>query len=299
MTTTCRVSVVIGTLNQCETLQKVLPFYEKQEQVAGQFELIIVDSTSTDGSHSFLSQYTPTYPFRYIQQPNTGKAAARNRAAREASGEILLITDADMIPHPGLIRAHIEAHTRYNAPVCLEGVAWNLAALTWPPDMSKATPQVGTHPASGKRLGWYYFLTGNVSLPKEVFDEENGFNEIFKGYGWEDLELGYRLSQRNIPLYYLREAQNYHYHVINQDDDIVRHEPKGKSARIMLALHPTLRWFLGFNPFSCWVFAAITEQSWLYRAIRRIYDGKKSGKIKAIAHWFLKEHRYHKGARSV
>ena len=74
----------------------------------------------------------------------------------------------------------------------------------------------------GAKLGWYYFLTGNVSFPKSWFEKEGGFSEDFQNYGWEDLELGYRFSQKKYPHYYLKKAVNYHYHVISEEEEIKR-----------------------------------------------------------------------------
>ena len=81
-------------------------------------------------------------------------------------------------------------------------------------------------------MGWYYFLTGNISFPKALFEEEQGFSEDFLNYGWEDLELGYRFKKRNIPLYYLTTAVNYHYHVITDKEKSERKLNMGQSAQI-------------------------------------------------------------------
>ena len=41
----------------------------------------------------------------------------------------------------------------------------------------------------GDRLDWYYFLTGNIWFPVDIFNIESGFSLDFKSYGWEDLDL--------------------------------------------------------------------------------------------------------------
>ncbi|RLL46918.1 glycosyltransferase [Oceanobacillus piezotolerans] len=45
----------------------------------------------------------------------------------------------------------------------------------------------------GFQFPWMAFLTGNVSLRKDLLDKAGLFNEKFVGYGYEDWELGYRL----------------------------------------------------------------------------------------------------------
>ncbi len=43
---------------------------------------------------------------------------------------------------------------------------------------------------------WIAFLTGNVSVPKSLINLTGAFDEDFKGYGFEDWELGYRLHEK-------------------------------------------------------------------------------------------------------
>ncbi len=293
---TPKISVIIGTYNQCSILQKVLPYYEHQSAKPESFEVVVVDSTSNDGSVEFLKSYKPNFQFSYKIQENNGKAGARNTAAKLAKGTILLITDADMIPGENFIQGHIDAHQNATKPACFEGLAWNLKTLDFPPDPATLTPQVGRHPGHMVRLGWYYFLTGNISIPKELFWANNGFDETFKGYGWEDLELGYRLSKQKVPLYYLKTAVNYHYHVISVEDEIERNEEKGKSALMLLRLHPELKWFLGLNPISCYVFPRISKNSKLYAFFENTCYQSKNKLLKNIGTWFLKEYRYLTGA---
>ena len=291
-----KASIVIGTLNQCEVLKKVLPFYEELNTSKEEFEVIVVDSTSNDGSIEFLESFKPKFNFKYHIQKNDGKASARNKAASMATGHLLIITDADMIPGKDFVQGHLDAHRSTDKECCFEGLAWNLKTLEFPPKTETLTPQVGTHPKHMSSLGWYYFLTGNVSVPKTLFDEEKGFNELFKGYGWEDLELGYRLSRKKIPLYYLKTSVNYHYHIINNDDFIKRNVLKGESAKLFLKLHPELKWFLGFNPISTFIFPRIKEGSWLFNFFSNYCYKHSLTFLDSIGFWFLQEYYYQKGA---
>jgi len=290
-----QISVVIGTLNQREVLEKVLLSFDEQTLPKDQFEVIVVDSSSTDSTASFLAQFKPQYKFRYTIQPNQGKAAARNRGAKEAQAPILLITDADMIAHPELLETHVKAHQFAKKATCFEGLTFNMDRLAWPVTQAQLTPYIQRDLKPFSKLGWYYFLTGNLSLPKAVFDTFEGFNELFKGYGWEDLELGYRLSKKNIPLIYLKQAVNYHYHVVSELDEMSRNVAKGQSARIFLNLHPELKWFLGLNPISRWVFPAIKPHHFIYKKAQEWFERPTHDKRRRFGAWFLKEHAYLKG----
>lgn len=60
-------------------------------------EIVIVDDASTDGTQAILRRLASDHPtVRVIERPNaTGAAAARNLAAREATGDFILLQDAD------------------------------------------------------------------------------------------------------------------------------------------------------------------------------------------------------------
>ncbi|WP_179295385.1 glycosyltransferase family 2 protein [Bacillus sp. FJAT-45350] len=59
-------------------------------------------------------------------------------------------------------------------------------------------------------LPWLAFLSGNVSLTKASFDEAGWYDERFKGYGWEDRELGYRLHKLGKQFVFEKMAISYH-----------------------------------------------------------------------------------------
>jgi len=288
------ISVVMGCYNQKEVLSLVLPEYAHQTLAKALFEVIVVDSSSNDGTSEWLTDLKPDFNFVPIIKPNTGKASARNTGVAHARGRWIIICDADMIPDPQFVQTHLEAHQHTSVPSCFEGLAWNMSALNWPPIRQQLTPQVGTHPKNMAKLGWYYFLTGNLSFPKILFMDFNGFDTAFTGYGWEDLELGYRFSKAGVPLRYLHNAINYHYHVVLPEDELPRCEDKGKSARYMLSKHPELKLFLGLNPFSVWTFPRFKKEGDFY--IKMTQWLQKDGTYyKKFALWFLKEYHYLRG----
>ena len=290
-----KISVVIGTYNQSEVLQKVLPEYENQLCDKNDYEVILVDSSSSDSTHQFLQSFKPTFNFKYLIQENKGKASARNEGAKLAYGQYLIVTDADMIPSPTFVSAHLQAHIDAKQECCFEGLAWNMSKLEWPIKQAQLTPQVGTFPKNMSKLGWYYFLTGNLSLSKNLFFKNNGFDERFQSYGWEDLELGYRLSKQKVKLFYLKPSVNYHYHVITKEEEVLRCLKKGESSLLFLKLHPELKWFLGFNPISKFIFPRISKSSFLYKLFTTFFKSNNRLK-KDFGFWFLKEWHYLNGA---
>ena len=292
MSASPKISVIIGCYNQVEVLQKMLSGFVFQ--TVHDFEVIVVDSSSSDGTDRFLEGWRPRYGFRYLIQENSGKTGARNSAVSMATAPLLLITDADMIPDPRLIETHLEAHASTKMPTCFEGSTWNMHVLSWPSAPENLYPYIRERLNAGDRLGWHYFLTGNLSLPTELFRRFHGFDMDFQGYGWEDIELGYRMSRAKVPLRYLPQAKNYHYHVVGDEDFMRREFKKGESAAVFLRKHPELKWFLGLNPLAVWLFNMSQEDRWLYRFATRWYQSSYRTP-KRFGRWLLGEYYYRKG----
>jgi glycosyltransferase involved in cell wall biosynthesis len=95
-----RLSVLIPVHNERQTLATVV---ESVMRVATPHEIIVVDDGSTDGSQEVAEQLRTTYPatVRYTLHPrNLGKGAALRTALAQATGDVVMIQDADLEYHP-------------------------------------------------------------------------------------------------------------------------------------------------------------------------------------------------------
>jgi len=59
------------------------------------FEWVIVDDGSTDGTEQSVASWAPFFPIRYFWKPNGGKHTAMNLGVAKAQGEFVLFFDSD------------------------------------------------------------------------------------------------------------------------------------------------------------------------------------------------------------
>src|ERR1700724_3503504 len=90
-----KLSVVMPVYNERATLRQVVA---RVLAVPLEIELICVDDGSADGSREILAQFQSEHPqIRILLQPrNMGKGAALHRGIQEASGDFVIIQDADL-----------------------------------------------------------------------------------------------------------------------------------------------------------------------------------------------------------
>ena len=93
------ISVIIPAYNAEKTLKNCLQSLE--QQTFKDFEIIVVNDGSTDQTPKILTASDPK--IKVINQKNAGAAAARNRGAKEAQGELIIFCDADLILKPKML----------------------------------------------------------------------------------------------------------------------------------------------------------------------------------------------------
>ncbi len=213
-----RVSVIVPTYNRADVLSKTLCAYAEQSGDHQICEVLVVDDGSKDHTASIVEQWTksPTMNVRYLKQENGGLSSARNHAIREAKGDLLLFGDDDIIPSRNMVANHVAWHRTHPEPKV--GV---LGLVAWAAEVN-ATPFMVWSGLYGPQFNFGYFKEGmeldfrhayfcNTSVKASFLAQHGVFSEGFRQYGWEDLELSYRLCSHGYRLLYNPEAVGYHY----------------------------------------------------------------------------------------
>src|SRR3989344_7580236 len=159
-------SIIIPVYNEKNTIKRILKLIEQVELKDIQKEIIIVDDKSTDGTRETLERLRDKYAIIF-KEKNEGKGAAIKQGFLRASGDIILIQDADLEYNPN-------EYSRLIGPI-LDGQA----------DVVYGSRFIGSDPHRGLFF-WHYignrFLTFlcNVVANLNLTDMETGFKAFKK-----------------------------------------------------------------------------------------------------------------------
>ncbi|MDR7555593.1 MAG: glycosyltransferase [Armatimonadota bacterium] len=226
-------SIVVSTYNCRDQLAALLADLAAQE---GAFEIVVVDDGSTDGTAEMLDGLAHPHPVRVLRQRNQGLAVARNRAARVARGRVLLFLDPDLRLAPGLVAAHLR-HYRGGALLAVQGRTVQDPATLQSTFMRAYYLLPDLAPRRRDDLSYAHVAARNFSVAREAFAAVGGFDETFRGYGFEDLDLAYRLKRAGVRIVYEPAAVVRHVHVLDLAAVMRRQREAGRNAVYLWRKH--------------------------------------------------------------
>ena len=127
-------SVIFSSHNGGNTLPLTLDAFMSLECPAQGVEFIAVDNASTDDTSEILSQYKKHLNFKVLFEPRRGKSYAVNTAIQNASGDLFVFTDDDVLPEPNWLIAFAEyANKNPQASIFAGQVRhyWESTPLAW------------------------------------------------------------------------------------------------------------------------------------------------------------------------
>ena len=222
-------SIIVINYNTRDLLRACLTsIYQQTRKI--DFEVIVVDNASTDGSREMLAQKFPTVKM-ILNAVNKGFAAANNQAIRQAAGQYLLLLNSDTVVLDGAIDktvAFMKQHQEASIVGCKllnpDGTLqpscrsfpslWNLFTEAF------FLYRIFKH---SSRFGEYYMshfdhesireveavMGAFMLVRREVFAKAGMLDESYFMYS-EEIEFCYRAGKQGCKVYFMPSAQIIH-----------------------------------------------------------------------------------------
>jgi glycosyltransferase involved in cell wall biosynthesis len=235
------VSVIVPTFQRCSSLRRLLEALTCQTLARSTFEVVVGVDGSTDGTRRMLDAFQAEYRLRWSWLAHRGRAAACNEAIRAAEGALVVLLDDDMEPAPCLLAAHLAEHPA-GSRRCVMGAVPIAARPTDAPHVRYAARKFNEHlerladPAH--RFVLRDFYSGNTSVPRDELLTIGLYDEDFRSYGNEDLELAHRLVRNGVELGFSPEARATQHYEKSLEGLVHDEIEKGRTAMLLVAKHP-------------------------------------------------------------
>jgi GT2 family glycosyltransferase len=240
-------SVVVPTFNRRQCIDRLLQALNAQTVDTRAYEVIVSVDGSTDGTTELVRDFRAAFPLKVVSGANAGRATACNRGIQIAQGRLIILLDDDMEPEPSFVESHVDANPRLERMGVLGGVPIMLDAGASPTARYigvKFNRHLRELERAGRPLHFRDFYSGNFSIPRDILASVGGFDESFRVYGNEDLELSWRLQLAGVHFTYCAKAvARQHY---TKDFEAVAKDnlSKGKTAVLLATKHPDALPFL-------------------------------------------------------
>lgn len=202
-------SIVIPVWNRLELTKGCLTALS-QIKDQPEYEVIVVDNGSTDGSEKFLRELKGDVQIIRNEQ-NLGFAKACNQGAKAARGKYLVFLNNDTIPQPGWLSSlvsEVDAHPEVGIVgsklVYPDGTVQHAGVVR---DLEHRLPYhiyktfSGDHPAVNQRREHQIVTAACMLIRRALFEEVGGFDEGYVN-GFEDADLCLKVRERGHTVVY-------------------------------------------------------------------------------------------------
>jgi glycosyltransferase involved in cell wall biosynthesis len=171
------ISVVVPFRNQERYIADCIGALESQTYPRDLYEVIMVDSNSTDRSAEIARRHAGV---RLLREPTPGAYAARNRGIAEARGAIVALTDSDCAPRPEWLERIADAMSDPTLQL-LQGCARFAAESPGLSVLSDYESEKASFVFSSGVREIYYASANNLAVRRSVFDRAGRFAELERG----------------------------------------------------------------------------------------------------------------------
>ena len=259
-------SIIIPSYNRKITLINTIKNLARQNFPRNEYEIIAVDDGSNDNTRIALREFikqNPSLNIKAIHFPRVIEkklsdcrfraGLARNLGSKYSQGKFLAFLDSDILTPPDYLKRlkvdHKSAdlvflkryHLKPKAPIedlfsaykDLKDFYYIEDKKYWGDFYKKGFDQV--------KCPWKYICTYGLSLLKKDFENIGAFGKNFVFYGFEDIDLGYRMFKQN-KKFLLSDIEVYHQAPVltekgNWNSFLLRQRQLAKTAKIFFYRH--------------------------------------------------------------
>lgn len=233
-------SVLIPTFQRPDQIDRCLEALSRQQGDRG-WELIIgldgsVDDTPEPRVPEALQAHT-----RLVRIGRVGLPRLRRAMMERAHAGVVLWLNDDAEPRPGLIDAHARAHTQSGSPRVVAGRAsWKTVERPNLFDrLVQGSDLVFFRQGAARESVDYRNCYGlNMSFPRDLCERVGGVAEVAESYGYEDIELAWRMARAGASCIYEPSAEIIHDHRYTALDVHRREYLLGRAAWAFSRVNP-------------------------------------------------------------
>ena len=205
-----RISLIVCTINRCEYLRKTLNAISECQ--SSFIELIIVHGPSQDETNIVIAEYNWLID-KVIVTKSKNVSFVRNLGLNEATGEIIVYLDDDVIPPQQWLDSHRNLYLAHGLKCgCVAGSVRDKTKAGDPLQFSRGISSImseskqilSKHSAQQYSANSYWFsgvMGANASYRRDLLLKLGGFDEFFE-YFLEETDICLRLIQSGYNIYY-------------------------------------------------------------------------------------------------
>lgn len=234
-------SVVVPSRGGAQRLPVL--FEALRHQDTTNFEVVVVLDGDVDSSRSVVEaeQERGALSVSLVEFPeNRGRVSALNAGFEAARGWVLIRCDDDFEPDPWYVSRHVVLHEQ--GPVGVIGMAKNVISKPtffsrlYSDDADRRHHEEAL--TSDPETRWRYWA-GNVSVDAETYRAVGPYSTVYRTYGWEDVDWGYRLHCHGVPIIIDEQlTTRHHAAAVTVHTRARRAYQSGAAMRTFLREHP-------------------------------------------------------------